>query len=115
MKRIFPSYPAAIAAGALGVPLLSFGSRLIESTQSNACLLPIWGLLAFIIPVYYATYDREAAKEWRREHGFFGSIVVPASSKAMRRLYIPAWKRMAVYFVSAVASILMFKLFGVDI
>ncbi|HVF71726.1 MAG TPA: hypothetical protein VM940_08960 [Chthoniobacterales bacterium] len=114
MKRIFPSYSAAIAVGALGVPLLIYGSKIIAHTSASQLLLPLWAIVAFLVPVFLATYDRAEAARWRRG-GFFGSFIPPASGEAFHRLYIPAWKRMAVWFVSAAVSGILLKLAGVDL
>ena len=113
--RVLPSIPAAAAAGAVGVPLLIVGWRFLERTSGSQLLLIVWGVVAFFVPLFFAVHDRQEAARWRSERGFLGLFIAPASREAFRRFYIPAWKRMAVWFISAVASTLLLKAAGVDL
>ena len=113
--RVFPSMPAAIVTGAVGVPLLIWGWQVIEARSHSQLLLLLWAIVALIIPVVLATIDlRDIARRWR-EAGFFGPGSVPASRDAFRRIYFPAWTRMAAWFVSAVVSLLLLKIMGMNL
>ena len=113
--RVFPSMPAAIVTGAVGMPLLIWGWKFIEATSHSQLLVLLWAIVALIIPVVLATTDlRDVAKRWR-EAGFFGSVSAPASRDASRHIYFPAWARMAAWFVSAVVSLLLLKITGLNL
>jgi uncharacterized membrane protein YhaH (DUF805 family) len=110
--RLFPSIPAAIVTGAVGMPLLISGWKFIETTSHSQLLVLVWAIVAFIIPVVLATIDlRDVARRWR-DAGFFGPVSAPASREAFRQIYFPAWTRMAAWFVSAVVSLLLLKIVG---
>jgi hypothetical protein len=113
--RLFPSMPAAIVTGAVGMPLLIWGWKFIEATSHSQLLVLLWAIVAFIIPVVLATTDlRDVAKRWR-EAGFFGSVSPPATREVFRHIYFPAWIRMAAWFVSAVVSLLLLKITGMNL
>jgi hypothetical protein len=113
--RLFPSMPAAIVTGAVGMPLLISGWKFIEATSHSQLLLLLWAVVAFIIPVVLATTDlREIARRWQ-EAGLFGSASAPASRDAFRQIYFPAWKRMAAWFVAALLSLLLLKIVGINL
>jgi hypothetical protein len=113
--RVFPSMPAAIVTGAVGMPLLVWGWNFIEASSHSQLLLLLWAIVALIIPVVLATTDlRDIARRWR-EAGFFGPRSVPASWEAFRYIYFPAWTRMAAWFVSAVVSLLLLKIIGMNL
>jgi uncharacterized membrane protein YhaH (DUF805 family) len=70
--HLFPSMPAAIVTGAVGMPLLIWGWKFIETTSHSQLLVLVWAIVAFIIPVVLATIDlRDVARRWR-DAGFFG-------------------------------------------
>ncbi len=107
--------PAAIVTGAIGMPLLIWGWNFIETTSHSQLLVLVWAIVAFIIPVVLATTDlRDVARRWR-DAGLFGSVSAPGSREAFRQIYLPAWKRMAAWFVSAVVSLLLLKIAGVNL
>jgi hypothetical protein len=110
--RFFPSMPAAIVTGAVGMPVLIWGWKLIEATSHSQLLVMVWTIVAFIVPVLPATIDLwDIARRWR-DAGFFGPVSAPASREAFRQIYFPAWTRMAAWFVSAVVSLLLLKIVG---
>jgi hypothetical protein len=110
--RIFPSVPAAIVTGAVVMPAFMWGCQFIERTFHSQGLVLLWAIVAFLIPVLFSTGDmRYAAKRWR-EVGFFRPL---ASREDFQRFYIPAWTRMAVWFVSTAVAMLVLKAFGVDL
>jgi hypothetical protein len=110
--RLFPSIPAAIVTGAVGMPLLISGWKFIEATSHSQLLLLLWAIVAFIIPVVLATTDlRDVARRWREA----GSVSAPASRDAFRQIYFPAWTRMTAWFVSAVLSLLLLKIVGINL
>jgi hypothetical protein len=113
--RLFPSMSAAIVTGAVGMPLLISGWKFIEATSHSQLLLLLWAVVAFIIPVVLATTDlRDVARRWR-DAGFFGSVSATASRDAFRQIYFPAWTRMAAWFVSAVLSLLLLRIVGINL
>jgi uncharacterized membrane protein YhaH (DUF805 family) len=110
--HLFPSMPAAIVTGAVGMPLLILGWKFIETTSHSQLLLLVWAIVAFIVPVVLATTDvRDVARRWR-DAGSFGPGSAPASREAFRQIYFPAWTRMAAWFVSALVSLLLLKIVG---
>jgi hypothetical protein len=83
--RVFPSMPAAIVTGTVGMPLLIWGWNFIETSSHSQLLLLLWAIVALIIPVVLATTDlRDIARRWR-EAVFFGSGSVPASRETAAR------------------------------
>jgi hypothetical protein len=113
--RLFPSTPAAILTGAIGMPLLIWGWNFIETTSQSELLVLVWAIVALIIPVVLATIDlRDIARRWR-DAGFFASVSAPELREAFRQIYFPAWTRMAAWFVSAVVSLLLLKIAGVNL
>jgi hypothetical protein len=55
--------PAAIVTGAVGMPLLIWGWKFIETTSHSQLLVLVWAIVAFIIPVVLATVDlRDVAR-----------------------------------------------------
>ena len=113
--RFFPSMSAAIVTGAVGMPLLIWGWKFIEASSHSQLLLLLWAIVAFIVPVVLATTDlRDVARRWR-EAGFFGSVSAPESRDAFRQIYFPAWTRMGAWFVSAVLSLLLLKIAGINL
>src|SRR4030095_9257056 len=113
--RLFPSMPAAIVTGAVGMPLLIWGWKFIETTSHSELLVLVWAIVALIIPVVLATIDlRDVARRWR-DAGFFGSVPAPKPREAFRHIYFPAWVRMAAWFVSAVVSLLLLKITGMNL
>jgi hypothetical protein len=112
--RFFPSMLAAIVTGAIGTPLLIWGWNFIETTWHSQLLALVWAIVALIIPVILATTDlRDVARRWR-DAGLFGSVSAPGSREAFRQIYLPAWKRMAAWFVSALVSLLLLTIIGVN-
>ena len=113
--RFFPSMSAAIVTGAVGMPLLISGWKFIEASSHSQAFLLLWAIVALIIPVVLATTDlRDVARRWR-EAGFFGSVSAPESRDAFRQIYFPAWTRMGAWFVSAVLSLLLLKIAGINL
>ena len=49
--------PTAIVTGAVGMPLLIWGWKLIEAASHSQLLVLVWAVVAFIIPVVLATID----------------------------------------------------------
>jgi hypothetical protein len=112
--RFFPSMLAAIVTGAIGTPLLIWGWNFIETTWHSQLLALVWAIVALIIPVILATIDlRDVTRRWR-DAGLFGSVSAPGSREAFRQIYLPAWRRMAAWFVSALVSLLLLTIIGVN-
>jgi hypothetical protein len=110
--RIFPSVPAAIVGGAVGMPLLLYGSTFIERTLASQWLLLPWILIVFVVPFLVSTGDlKYLFKSWRQS-GLY-SLSVKREDFAL--FYIPAWSRALVWFVSGVASYLLLRAVGIEL
>lgn len=110
--RIFPSVPAAIMCGAIGMPLLAYGSNFIERTSASEWLLLPLLLVTLFVPFFVSTGDlKYLASRWR-ESGHFSVLV---RREDFTRFYIPAWLRTLVWFVSGIASLLLLKAVGVEL
>ena len=111
--RFLPSTLAAVVAGALVMPLFVLGWQFIEATFHSQLLVLLWAVVAFFAPVILATADMRYAARRRRElGGFFRPLTSPED---YRLFYIPCWKRMFVWFISAVSSALVLKAVGVEL
>ena len=111
--RFFPSTVAAIIAGAVVMPLFELGRRFIEETLNSQMLLVLWIVIAFFVPLFVSTCDFKYASRRRRELGSFFRPLMSADD--FRLFYIPAWKRMAVWFISRAISILLLKVLGIEL
>ena len=111
--RVFPSIPAAVITGLIAAPMMILGCTLIEQRTGSQLLLFCWAAVAFFVPVFFATVDREFMAKRRREEGFLATFLRPAAREAFCESYLPTWLRMGVWFVSSVASILALRLLGV--
>jgi len=111
--RFFPSTLAAVVAGAFVMPLFVLGWRFIEATFHSQALVLLWFVLAFFAPFLLATADlKYAARRCRELGGFFRPLT---SAEDFRLLYVPAWKRMFVWFISTAISMLLLKAAGVEL
>jgi hypothetical protein len=113
--RVFPSMPAAIVTGLIATPVMILGWTLIEQRTHNQLLVLCWAVIAFFVPVFFATVDREYMARRRREKGFLASFIRPASMEAFRESYLPTWLRMGVWFASSATSVFALKLLGVSL
>jgi hypothetical protein len=112
-RHLFPSTAAAIFVGALVTPSFVLGWRFIEATLHSQLAVILWFIVAFLVPVLLATVDLKYAARRRRELGGFFRPV--ASANEFRLFYIPAWRRMFVWFASTVISVLILKALGVEL
>ena len=111
-RHILPSIPAAIAAGAVAMPIFALGWRYINAGHLHPLAQPAWGLIGFVLPIMLATVD---FRYLARTSETFGDYLKPRySAEDFRELYIPAWLRMTVCFLSAVISMGILRLFGVE-
>jgi hypothetical protein len=111
--RIFPSTPAALVVGAVVMPLFVLGWRFIEEVSRSQALVILWFVVAFIIPVLFATADLKYAARRRRElEGFFRPLT---TADDFRLFYMPAWRRMFVWSISTIASVFALKALGVEL
>ena len=109
--RFLPSTLAAVLAGAFVMPSFVLGCQFIEATFHSQALVLLWSVLAFFAPILLATADLKYAARRRQElGGFFRPLT---SREDWRYFYIPAWKRMFVWFISTVISMLLLKIAGV--
>ena len=81
--RVFPSVPAAIATGAVVLPVFIAGMQfLISAMRSGVVLLAVqllWGIVAFFIPVTLSTMDLKYVRQRLREGA--GDAFLPFSSR----------------------------------
>ena len=106
----FPSYVSSILTGAIGTPIYVFGLGYIEKNSGNQLSLIVWSIFGFLIPVLISTTDiKYILKERKRGRSFFKPWTKP---EAFRQFYIPAWKRMLVWLISA--AIALFSLQPLD-
>jgi hypothetical protein len=111
--RFLPSTLAAVVVGTFVMPLFLLGWRFIEATFHSLALVLLWCVLAFFVPIALATTDlRYGAGRHRGLRRFFLPLTSPED---FRRLYIPAWKRMFVWFISTVISTLLLKAVGIEL
>jgi len=113
----FPSYTSAILAGAVCTPLLILGIDYIDKNSGNQFLQFAWFTICFILPVLTSTVDLGYLRK-RRQEGYTLYLLIRRwqfRAEDFRRFYIPTWKRMLVYFVSACISGVFLKLIGVDL
>jgi hypothetical protein len=111
--RILPSMLAAIVAGAVAMPLFILGWKFIEASLHSQVAVILWFIIGFIVPVLLATADLKYAARRRRElGGFFPPLI---SADDFRLFYFPAWRRMFVWFVSTVFSVLVLKALGIEL
>ena len=110
-----PSYTSAILAGAVGVPLLILGINYIKNNFGSQFLQFVWFIISFLLPVLISTVDLGyIRKRWQEAHTLYMLIRTwQFRAEDFRRVYIPTWKRMSAYFVSACISALFLKLIGV--
>jgi hypothetical protein len=99
-----PSYPAAILAGAIGMPVFIWVFKYIENNIGSQILLFIWIVIGFFIPFIFSTGDLGyAIKVFKRK-----PYRIIAEDYTM--FFFPAWKRTGVWFLSLVISIVILKL-----
>src|SRR3972149_1959058 len=112
----FPSYTSAILAGVVGMPVLILGNSYIEKNSGSQLLQFVWLIIWFFLPMLISTVDLPYIRKRIQEEGntLFKLIRLMLRVEDFRQFYIPAWKRMLVYFVSACISTLLLKLIGVD-
>ncbi len=113
----FPSYASAILAGAVCTPLLILGINYIEKNSGNQVLQFAWLIICFFLPVLISTVDLGYLRKRTLEGHTLYMLIRrwQFTAEDFRRFYIPTWKRMLVYFVSACISALFLKLIGVGL
>ena len=112
----FPSYTSAILAGAVGMPLLILGINYIKNNFGSQFLQLVWFIICFFLPLLISTADLGYIRR-RLQEGHTLYILIRlqwARTEDFKRFYIPTWKRMLVYFVSACISTLLLKLIAID-
>lgn len=111
----FPSNTAAVFTGTITMPLFVFITQYMQAHFSHSSYLGfslfIWSLIGFVFPFSISTFD---FRYYKNTYGSFWKIFKPEVTKEdFRKSLIPTWKRMFLWFVSAVASILFLTLFGI--
>ncbi|PKN61069.1 MAG: hypothetical protein CVU57_31425 [Deltaproteobacteria bacterium HGW-Deltaproteobacteria-15] len=107
-----PSYWAAIITGAIGMPVFVVVLRFLEHRSAGQLALVVWFLLGFGLPLLVSTGDFEYIRqEMKNGRSFFGPWV---KTKDFKEFYVPAWKRIFVWFLASCGSIMLLKTIGVD-
>ena len=112
-----PSYGSSILAAAVCTPVLILGVDYIEKSSKNQFLEFSWFIIWLFLPVLISTVDLgEIRKRWQKGHTLYMLIRSwQFRAEDFRRSYIPTWKRMLLYFVSACISALILKLIGIGL
>lgn len=108
--RIFPSVPAAIVCGAVGMPLLGYGFHYLERISASEWMLLALVIVAFLVPFVVSTTDLKYLKSKWREPGFYSM-----KREDLRLFYVPAWLRMVVWWGSASLSLLLLRALGLKL
>ena len=106
-KQMLPSFTSACLAGCIGMPLFILGVDLISRKTGSNLLLLAWTVIGFFLPLLISTTDISYLKRIL--------FRVKFTKEEFQRFYLPAWKRMAVWFISACTSILLLKFIGINI
>jgi len=104
-----PSNTAAILAGAIVMPLFMMGWKYAEENHFNGIVIFVWSIIAFFLPIILSTADLGYL---RRTGGLFH---IRLSRNDFTLFYLPTWKRMAIWFLSTVFSVLLLKLMGLNL
>ena len=111
--RLFPSIPAAAISGAVVLPAFTHGSRAIAQHSDSSFLQFVWGTIGVLITVVSIGDFRHIAEDWRRGSLFsWRSLARDFSERRFERIVLPSWKRMGVWFLSAVLSSVVLKALG---
>ena len=87
--------------------------KIAEQKTHSQLVVAVCIIVGFMIPLLFSIADvKFITRKWREEGFFSGHLGV--SSAELRQFYIPAWIRMGVLFVAAVASTLVLKTLGID-
>ena len=112
---ICPSIPAAAVAGAVVLPLFTYGARLIGHSLQNDLLQFLWCAIGVFITVAAIGDFRHIAEDWRKGRLFsWRSLARDFSEQRFERFVVPAWIRMGVWFASVVISSLLLKAVGLE-
>jgi len=122
-KMKFRPYTAAILTGGVGMPLFVFIADYISQRTHSDFLLFLWFISGFGFPLIASTValgnELMFFREWLQKEGIRGFFIIPPerrlSKDSLRKYYIPVWRRMAVWFMSACVSMLVLKLLGINI
>jgi hypothetical protein len=104
-----PSNTAAILAGAIVMPLFIIGWKYADEEHFSGIVIFLWSIVAFFLPVVLSTADLGYL---RRTGGYFRTRF---SRDDFKLFYLPAWKRLAIWFLSTVFSVLLLKLMGLNL
>lgn len=103
----FPSNAAAVLVGAVGMPVFIIVYSYAQKIDLNSLLVLLWNITGFFIPLVLATVDRD----YIRKVG--GLMQLRISEVDLTDFFIPAIKRVAVWFVSMVVSVVSLKFIGI--
>ena len=107
-----PSYKAAMIFGAIGMPIFILVLKLIEKVPDSQPAQIAWSILGFGVPFLLSTGDFKYIKQERSKgRSFLGPWT---RSQDFKEFFIPTWKRMAVWFLSAAISLIMLNIIGFD-
>ena len=106
-RQLLPSFTSATLAGCIGMPIFILGVDFISQETGSNFLLIIWSIIGFVLPFLASTTDIGYLRR--------NLFRVKFTKEEFQKFYLPAWKRMAVWFISTCASILLLKVIGVNI
>ena len=103
----FPSNISAALTGAIMTPILIAGVNYAEDKHYSQIVIFAMFIVGFLVPVLMTTFDFDHV---RRSGGFFKPNI-----KDYRELFVPVWKRMALYFLFSVLSVVLLKFVGLTV
>lgn len=103
------SYWKPVLVGIVALPIYLAGANAIAARHLGITAELIWSIVGFLAPTLYATVDYHYLK---RTGGIFR---VRNTLDDYRHFYVPAWKRMAVLFVTAAITLLVLKVMGMNV
>jgi hypothetical protein len=113
MKIQLPSNTSAVFAGAVIMPVFIAGVQYLQKysyqLHNNSFPIFIWSIVSFFIPFSLATVD---FNYFKRTYGSFWYIFRAQITKEdLTQFFIPTWKRIVIWFVSAaISSIVLMKI-----
>jgi predicted MFS family arabinose efflux permease len=108
-----PSYKAAIIFGAIGMPAFVYILKFLENESGTQIAQIVWSIIGFGLPFLISTGDLSyIRREMRKGRPFFGPWT---KFQGFKEFYLPAWKRMSVWFLAACVSLLLLNLIGMDL
>ena len=93
------------------MPVFMAGSHFLEKISTRYILVFPWTILTVVLPLAASTIDFT----WGRGQGPFSAFWPRFSREAFKGLYLPAWGRIFVWFISSILSISLLQLAGIKL